>query len=165
MTIIGIDPGTAKMGYGVIEYEKPETEFIDCGIFNTTTDAEKHLRLKDLHKNLTSLIEKHNPDVWAVEDIFYFKNKKTLVDVSRAQGIALLAAAEKGKECHIFTPLQVKQAVTGYGQAQKEQVKYMVKNILNLNEEPSSPDAADALAVAICCAHSLDLLRNIENNG
>lgn len=157
--ILGIDPGTARMGYGFIEYDGNESKCIIYGVLETKAGIEDHLRLKDLYKALNALIKKYNPHVIAVEDIFYFKNKKTIVTVSQARGIALLAGSMAGKPCHSFTPLQIKQAVTGYGQADKKQVQAMVKILLKLDKDPQPDDAADALAIAICCAHSMNVLK------
>lgn len=157
--ILGIDPGTARMGYGIIEYDGNESRCITYGTLETNAGTEDHLRLKDLYKSLNVLIKKYNPHVVAVEDIFYFKNQKTIIAVSQARGIALLAGSMASKQCYSFTPLQVKQAVTGYGQADKKQVQAMVKILLKLDKEPRPDDAADALAVAICCANSLRMLK------
>lgn len=152
--ILGIDPGTARMGYGIISYNNNDLECIDYGVLETSSGIEDHIRLNDLHKKIKVLVEKHKPEVVAVEDIFYFKNQKTLVGVSQARGVALLSAAQNGKKYFSFTPLQIKQAVSGYGKADKQQVQKMVKTLLNLESVPKPDDAADALAVAICCAHS-----------
>lgn len=159
--ILGIDPGTARMGYGIIEYDGNESACLTYGTLETDAGIEEHLRLKDLYKSLKKLVKKYDPHVVAVEDIFYFKNQKTLVAVSQARGIALLAGSMGGRQCYSFTPLQVKQAVAGYGQAEKKQVQTMVKNLLKLDKEPRPDDAADALAVALCCAHSLNMLSKL----
>lgn len=160
--ILGIDPGTARMGYGIIKRIGSEIECLDYGVLTTEAGLPEHIRLKDLYKGLNKLITKHKPDFVAVENIFYFKNQKTIVSVSQARGTALLVAAQNGKECYSFTPLQIKQAVTGYGQAEKKQVQKMVKTLLQLDTIPRSDDAADALAVAICCAQSLNILRILK---
>lgn len=157
--ILGIDPGTARMGYGIIGYDGNTASCAEYGVLETSADIGEDIRLNDLYKKLKNLILKHKPQVVAVEDIFYFKNQKTLVGVSQARGIVLLAAAQSGIRYHSFTPLQIKQAVTGYGQADKRQVQKMVKTLLNLEEEPKPDDAADALAAAICCAHSIEMLK------
>lgn len=157
--ILGIDPGTARMGYGLIEYDGNESKCIIYGVLETKAGIEDHLRLKDLYKALNVLIKKYNPHIIAVEDIFYFKNKKTVITVSQARGIALLAASMTEKSCYSFTPLQIKQAVTGYGQADKKQVQAMVKILLKLDKDPQPDDAADALAIAICCSYSINMLK------
>lgn len=158
LIILGIDPGTARMGFGVIEYTKPEIRCLEFGIISTSAGVAKHERLGSIYKNLNKLIDIYKPDIFAIEDIFYFKNQKTLVEVSQAKGVAMLAAALSKKECYSFTPLQIKQAVTGYGHAEKKQVQEMIQKLLNLKTFPKPDDAADALAVAICCAHSLEML-------
>ena len=159
--ILGIDPGTARMGYGFIEYDGNESKCMAYGVLETNMGIEDHLRLKDLYKSLNTMIKKYNPHIVAVEDIFYFKNQKTLITVSQARGVALLAGAMTGKQCYSFTPLQVKQSVTGYGHADKKQVQRMVKTLLKLDKEPRPDDAADALAVAMCCANSLRMLEQL----
>lgn len=156
--ILGIDPGTARMGYGVIRHDPVNTECLTYGVISTPAGIEQHLRLKDIYQELTTLIQKYNPAVVAIEDIFYAKNKKTVIAVAQARGIALLAAAQNHKTTYSFTPLQIKQAVTSYGQADKKQVQHMVQKLLKLAEMPKPDDAADALAIALCCAHSLPLL-------
>ena len=163
LTILGIDPGTARMGFGLIEHRKPTISCLKFGTITTSSGVAKHERLGNIYGKLNRLIETYKPDIFAIEDIFYFKNQKTLVEVSQAKGVAMLAAALSKKECYEFTPLQVKQAVTGYGRADKAQVQIMVQKLLKLNELPKPDDAADALAVAICCAHSLEVLRFISN--
>ncbi|HCX27891.1 MAG TPA: crossover junction endodeoxyribonuclease RuvC [Candidatus Portnoybacteria bacterium] len=155
MLILGIDPGTAMIGVGLIEYKNKQVALrcYDC-LKTSQTDGTAE-RLNDLHQKLNRFIKKHQPDVIAVEDIFFFKNLKTAVKVSQARGVILLAAAQHRAKIYEYTPLQVKQAITGYGRAEKKQVQQMVKTILKLKEIPRPDDAADALAVAICCTHSI----------
>ncbi len=162
MLILGIDPGSAACGIGLIRYENKKIilEGYDClKTFPSGSTAE---RLKDLFTQLEKILKKYRPKVVAVEDIFFFKNQKTAVKVSQARGVILLAAAKSGAEIFEFTPLQVKQALTGYGRAEKKQIQAMVKSFLRLKEVPKPDDAADALALAICCAHSLPLLFHTE---
>ena len=154
MIILGIDPGTATTGFGVIKKDK-KLSLIDYGLITTPADLSTAERLNKLHKELNSLINKYKPDIAAVEDIFFFKNLKTAIKVSQARGVILLAIAKKKIKLAEFTPLQVKQAVACYGRAEKLQVQKMVKTLLNLKEIPKPDDAADALAVAICCANSI----------
>jgi crossover junction endodeoxyribonuclease RuvC len=154
MKIIGIDPGTAIIGYGVINSGR-KLELIDYGCIKTSTDLSTAERLVKLHKELEALIKKHKPDVVAVEDIFFFKNLKTAIKVSQARGVILLTIAQNKIPVAEYTPLQIKQAVACYGRAEKVQVQKMVQVLLNLKEIPKPDDAADALAVAICCAHSI----------
>ncbi|KKT25996.1 MAG: Crossover junction endodeoxyribonuclease RuvC [Parcubacteria group bacterium GW2011_GWA2_43_9b] len=155
MLILGIDPGTAKIGLGLIEYKNKKT-WVKCYDCLTTNAADTTAaRLNDLYKQLLKFIKEHQPDIIAVEELFFFKNLKTAIKVSQARGVILLAAAQQGLKIYEYTPLQVKQALTGYGRAEKKQMQQMVKVVLNLKEVPRPDDAADALAVAVCCAHSL----------
>ena len=158
MIILGIDPGTAIIGYGIIEKLKANSQklkIIDYGCIITTPDFSTAERLEKLHLSLEKLIKKYKPDIVAVEDIFFFKNLKTAIKVSQARGVILLTIAEAKIELAEYTPLQIKQAVACYGRADKNQVQKMVKTILELKEVPRPDDAADALAVAICCANSI----------
>lgn len=154
MKIIGIDPGTAIIGYGIINSGK-KLELIDYGCIKTSINLSTAERLEKLHKELKALIKKHKPDIAAVEDIFFFKNLKTAIKVSQARGVILLTIAESKIPVAEYTPLQIKQAVACYGRAEKSQVQKMVKILLNLKEIPKPDDAADALAVAICCGNSI----------
>lgn len=153
MTILGIDPGTAAMGYGLIKKDK-KLNAITYGCIKTSADLSTPERLNKLYQELNLLIRKYKPDIVAVEDIFFFKNLKTVIKVSQARGVILLTAAKKKIKIMEFTPLQVKQAVACYGRADKVQVQKMVKTLLGLKYIPKPDDAADALAVAICCANT-----------
>ncbi|MBI4709318.1 MAG: crossover junction endodeoxyribonuclease RuvC [Candidatus Portnoybacteria bacterium] len=153
MIVLGIDPGTASMGYGIIDVKKSELKLVSFGCINTTKDTPTPDRLKILYKKISELIKKCRPDILSIEQIFFFKNSKTVISVAQARGIAILAAANSGLPVQEYTPLQVKQAVVGYGLAQKQQVQKMVKTILKLKEIPQPDDAADALAIAICAGH------------
>ncbi len=155
MTIIGIDPGLAATGYGVIAYSPKKNKnqsfrLIDCGLIKTEPSLTLPKRLEKLHRQLASLLKKYSPDIMAVETVYFFKNLKTVIPVSQARGIILLSAAEKNIPVKEITPLQVKMAVTGYGRAKKAQIQETVKVILNLDKIPKPDDVADALAVAIC---------------
>lgn len=154
MVILGIDPGTASTGYGVIKNQN-ELKVVDYGCIKTSPQFPTADRLKEIHQKITELIKKHKPDIVAIEDIFFFKNTKTVIKVSQAQGAIILTAAQMKIPVVQYTPLQVKQAVTSYGRADKNQVQRMVKILLQLKEIPNSDHAADALAIAICCANSL----------
>jgi len=154
MIILGIDPGTATTGYGVIEKDN-NLKMIDYGCIITTTDYSTAERLNIIDKELSKIIKKYKPDKIAVEDIFFFKNVKTVIKVSQARGVILARAAKTKIEVIEYTPLQIKQAVTSYGRADKNQVQQMVKLLLNLKQIPKPDDAADALATAICCANSI----------
>ena len=154
MIILGVDPGTATTGYGLIRKNR-ELKLIDYGCIKTTTGLTTAERLKKLHDQLNVLIKKHKPNMMAVEDIFFFKNLKTAIKVSQARGVILLTAAKIKIPVFEYTPLQIKQAITSYGRAEKIQVQKMVKLLLDLKEIPKPDDAADALAAAICCAHTI----------
>ena len=155
MIILGIDPGTAITGYGLIEKTNQGLKAISYDCFRTDSKMPTAERLKEIDQQLAKIIKKYNPQKIAVEDIFFFKNSKTAIKVSQARGVVLARAAQKKIPVAEYTPLQVKQAVTSYGRADKSQVQKMVKLILSLNEIPKPDDTADALAVAICCAHSI----------
>jgi len=154
MIILGLDPGTAITGYGVIEYEHGRLSCIYYGCIKTSPGLEHAKRFNIIRKELISIIKKYSPDRSAVEQLFFTKNVKTAISVSHARGVVLEALSEHGLPIYEYTPLQVKQAVTSYGKADKRQVQKMVQILLNLKETPKPDDAADALAVAICCAHS-----------
>ena len=154
MTILGIDPGTATTGWGVVKKTK-KLNWVNHGLITTSANLSTAERLNKLHRELSLLIKKYKPDVAAVEDIFFFKNLKTAIKVSQARGVILLTIAKAKIPVAEYTPLQIKQAVACYGRAEKEQVQRMVKTLLNLKEIPRPDDAADALAVAICCANTI----------
>ena len=157
MRILGIDPGFAIVGYGVIDYEKGKYKTVDYGKITTPAGMEMPLRLKTVYDGVLRLIETYNPDVLAVEELFFNTNVKTAIAVGHARGVIVLAAANKGIKINEYTPLQIKQAVVGYGRADKNQVQQMVKMFLGLKEVPKPDDTADALAVAICHANSSSL--------
>ncbi|MCH8741337.1 crossover junction endodeoxyribonuclease RuvC [Patescibacteria group bacterium] len=159
MIILGIDPGTATTGYGVIRKIKKtgvkggdEIKCLDYGIISTNPSLSDGERLKKIHLEISRLIKKHKPMILAVENIYFFKNLKTAFPVSQAKGVILLAAADKKILTYELTPLQAKMAITGYGRADKKQVQKMVKVLLNLKEIPRPDDASDALAIAIACS-------------
>ena len=154
MIILGIDPGLAIMGYGVIDYDGQRMKMIDYGTALTKAGVPLPRRLSALYDSMESLIQKYNPDAVAFEELFFNKNVKTALTVGHARGTALVCAEKSGKPLFEYTPLQVKQAVCGYGRADKQQIQQMVKMLLSLKQIPKPDDAADALAVAICHAHS-----------
>lgn len=154
MIILGIDPGFAIVGYGIIKYEKNSFKLLDYGAIKTDATSQIADRLKIIYDNLCNLIKLHNPDFIAIEELFFNTNVKTAIAVGHGRGICLLSAANSNIPIFEYTPLQVKQAVCGYGRADKNQVQQMVKIMLNLKEIPKPDDAADALAVSICHAHS-----------
>lgn len=154
MRIIGIDPGFAITGFGILDYIGNKFSMIDVGVITTEASLELSDRLLILSKGLDELIEKYKPDAMAVEELFFNTNVKTAIKVGHGRGVALLTAAKAGIRVFEYTPLQVKQSVVGYGRAKKDQVQQMVKILLNLEKIVKPDDAADALAVAICHAHS-----------
>ena len=155
MVVLGIDPGLATVGYGVIKFENNrDITLIDFGIISTKPDVSFARRLKLIADGMTTLIETFKPDAIAFEELFFNKNVKTAIQVAQARGAALIAAYSKTEELYEYTPLQVKQAVVGYGRADKNQVQQMVKHLCGLKNIPQPDDAADAVAIAICHAHS-----------
>ncbi len=154
MIILGVDPGTATTGFGLVKKDRNNVTPIDYGCI--LTPAKKHLaeRLEIIYKDLREIITKYKPDAVAVEDIFFCKNLKTAINVSQARGVILLAGRQEKIPVCNYTPLQVKQSVCGYGRASKSQVQKMVKILLDLKKIPKPDDAADALAIALCHAQS-----------
>jgi len=153
MLILGIDPGTATIGYGLIRAGK-KLELVEYGCLKTDPDRTTSQRLKDLADQIDELIKRTEPQAMAVEELFFAKNVTTAIKVSQARGVILLAAENHKLKIFEYTPLQIKQALTGYGRAEKKQIQQMVKMILGLKDIPRPDDAADALACSICCAHS-----------
>ena len=159
MMILGIDPGTAIAGYGILQSDGDELALIAYGAITTPSNWEMPRRLQHIYAELITLIAKYQPTDAVVEKLFFSKNVRTALSVGQARGVALLAAAQSGVSIHEYTPLQVKQAVVGYGRADKNQIQQMVKMLLQLDSIPQPDDAADALAIAICHAHSARLER------
>jgi crossover junction endodeoxyribonuclease RuvC len=155
LIVLGIDPGLATVGFGVVNFENNRTlTLIDYGTIDTKAGLAMPRRLEQIAEGITELIEKFRPDAVAFEELFFNTNVKTAITVAQARGVALLAAYKLTHELYEYTPLQVKQAVVGYGRAEKQQVQIMVKTLCGLREIPKPDDAADAVAVAICHAHS-----------
>jgi len=154
MKILGIDPGTATTGYGIIEKQADSLTLIKYGIITTKANKELADRLLEIHQELTKIIKKYKPQIIACEQIFFFKNVKTAISVSHSRGVVLFAAASSRVPVLEVTPLQAKQAVACYGRATKTQVQKMVKILLNLDKMPKPNDAADALACAIYAANT-----------
>lgn len=155
MLVLGIDPGTATTGYGLVREDAAgELQVVDYGVVETPPGLPMPERLLELHSRLSELLLLHRPESGAVEKLFFQRNVTTALSVGQARGVALLALAQAGLAVGEYTPLEVKQAVAGYGGADKNQVQQMVRALLNLSEIPRPDDAADALAVAICHLHS-----------
>jgi crossover junction endodeoxyribonuclease RuvC len=154
MIILGIDPGFAIVGVGIIEYKGNKFRVIDYFAITTKAHTPIEQRLKIIYDSINETIEKYKPDYMAVEELFFNNNAKTAIAVGQARGVILLSAVNAGVPFFEYTPLQVKQAVVGYGRADKGQVQQMVKAILSLSSVPKPDDVADALAIAVCHAHS-----------
>ncbi|MGN0636172.1 MAG: crossover junction endodeoxyribonuclease RuvC [Acutalibacteraceae bacterium] len=154
MRILGIDPGYAIVGYGVIDYQNTHFSVVDYGAILTDAGVPFNERLEKIYDDAFALMQKWKPDVMAIEKLFYNTNAKTVIDVGQARGVLILAAQKNRLSIAEYTPLQVKQSVVGYGRAEKKQVQEMTKMILNLEKIPKPDDTADALAMAICHAHA-----------
>lgn len=162
MIILGIDPGIAIVGYGVIDYTGNKFTVIDYGAITTPAGMKVENRLNEIYNSLNVIMDKYKIEFMAIEELFYNKNAKTVINVAEARGVTLLSAARKNIPIYEYTPLQVKQAVVGYGRAEKKQVQQMTKVLLNLEKVPKPDDTADALAIAICHAHSYNALSRIK---
>jgi crossover junction endodeoxyribonuclease RuvC len=158
---LGIDPGTARLGYGVILGSDPASS-LEFGIVETKSDQDMPARLLQLHDELIGLIREYRPAVMVIEKLFFSRNVTNAISVGQARGVVMLTAAESGIPVVEYTPAEVKQAVAGYGNADKQQIQYMVKLILGLDEIPEPDDAADALAVAICHVQHAGFLNSID---
>jgi crossover junction endodeoxyribonuclease RuvC len=157
MLALGIDPGIAICGYGVVELQGSRLRAVDYGAVETGPTLLVEQRLEVIFQGIDAVIKKYKPDIMGVELLFFNKNVKTAMAVGQARGVILLAAAQNAVCLAEYTPLQVKQSVVGYGKATKEQVIYMTQRLLNLPSKPHPDDVADALAVAICTTHSNQL--------
>ena len=155
MVVLGIDPGYAIVGWGVIEYSHSRFKVLGYGAITTEAQTPFPERLQIIYNDMCYLFTKYKPEVMSMEKLFYNSNQKTVIDVAQARGVITLAAQMNNKDIFEYTPLQVKQSVTGYGRAEKQQVMAMVKMLLNLQKIPRPDDAADALAMAICHAHTI----------
>ena len=162
MRIMGIDPGIAIVGFGLIDKIGSKLVPVQYGCIQTEAHTDGAIRLKMVYDSMVQLIDKYKPDAVAIEKLFFNRNVTTAMAVSQARGVLILAAVQQGLEIGEYTPLQVKQAVVGYGKAEKKQVQEMVKLFLHLSAVPKPDDVADALAIAICHAHSQVLLQKIK---
>ena len=166
MRIIGIDPGYAIVGYGIIDYSSNHFSVVDYGAVTTKAHTPFDSRLSTIYDGLTQLISMYKPDAMSIEKLFFNTNTTTAIDVAQARGVIVLAAAQGGLDIAEYTPLQGKQSVVGYGRAEKKQVQEMTRLMLNLKSVPKPDDTADALALAICHAHSAgSMLGRIKFNG
>ncbi|MGL6115542.1 crossover junction endodeoxyribonuclease RuvC [Cetobacterium sp. SF1] len=155
MRILGIDPGTAIVGYSILDYKENKMKLIDYGCIYTDKNLLMEDRLCEIFQQLEDIILKYSPEYMAVEELFFFKNNKTVISVGQARGVILLAGKRNKLKIESYTPLQIKMGITGYGKAEKKQIQLMVKKILNMKEIPKPDDAADAIAVAITHINSL----------
>ena len=154
MIILGIDPGFALTGYGVIDYTGNRLKMLEYGVISTKAGEKFSSRLLQIDAGIKALADKYHPDACAIEELFFNNNVTTAISAAQGRGVALTAAAGKGIPVYEYTPLQVKQNVVGYGRAEKKQVQTMVKMLLKLDTLPKPDDASDALAIAICHANS-----------
>lgn len=164
MIILGIDPGYAIVGIGVLEYKGNKFRPIEYNAITTHASMATSLRLRKIKEEINEYLYKYKPDAVAIEELFFNSNAKTAIAVAQARGVLVAEVADKEIPIYEYTPLQIKQAVTGYGRAEKGQIQQMVKMLLNLNAIPKPDDAADALAVAICHAHSSHINEELGMN-
>jgi crossover junction endodeoxyribonuclease RuvC len=162
LRILGIDPGIAIVGFGFIDKAGSRLVPVQYGCIQTEANTDPAVRLRDIYDALLQLIEKYKPDAVAIEKLFFNRNVTTALTVGQARGVIMLAAVQKGLSIAEYTPLQVKQAIVGYGKAEKHQVQEMVRMFLHLRAAPKPDDVADALAIAICHAHSSTLQEKIQ---
>lgn len=155
MRIIGIDPGTGILGFGVIDIEKGKAQLVDAGVIRTPVKEDDAVRLVTIYEELTDIIKQTKPQEMAVEKLFFAQNVTTAMTVAQARGVVLLCGKQAGLVIHEYTPLQIKQALTGYGRAEKKQIQEMVRVILQLKEVPRPDDCADALAAALTHSQSM----------
>ena len=163
LKILGIDPGYAILGWGIVEMRGNSFKALDYGAITTDAGTDMTDRLKILYNSLMTIIAEKGPDVASIEELFFNTNTKTAIKVGEARGVAMLACANSGLPVYEFTPLQIKQGLVGYGRAEKKQVQHMVKTILCLRTVPKPDDTADALAAAICCGHSANVCNRYKN--
>lgn len=159
MRILGIDPGTGILGFGIIEYTKGKVQLVDAGVIRTPVKEDDAVRLLTIYEELTDIIAGTKPAMMSVEKLFFARNVTTAMTVAQARGVVLLCGQQSGLQLYEYTPMQIKQAITGYGRAEKKQMQEMVRVILQLKEVPRPDDAADALAAAI--THSMTIPANL----
>lgn len=155
MRILGIDPGTGILGFGIVEAKKGKVQLVDGGVIRTPVKEDDAVRLQTIFEELTDIIVETKPQVMSVEKLFFARNVTTAMTVAQARGVVLLCGKQAGMEIFEYTPMQIKQAITGYGKADKKQMQEMVRVLLGLTEIPKPDDAADAIAAAITHAHTL----------
>jgi len=161
--VLGIDPGTAITGYGLVREDEAGLTLVDCGVITTAAGRPLPERLQAIYQGLAAVAREHQPQQAAVEELFFSRNVRTALSVGHARGVVLLALADAGLAIHEYKPLEIKQAITGYGGAGKQQVQEMVRLLLNLDTVPEPDDAADAVAVAVCHIHSARMMALIKD--
>ena len=150
MIVLGIDPGTATIGYALATGTKTKPEVLTFGVIKTSSKTPMNLRLAEIGQDLNEIIKKYKPDKAVIESLFFFKNQKTVISVAQARGVLMYVTSCEGLNLVELTPLQIKQAITGYGRAPKPQIQKVIQKIFNLSELPRPDDAADALGIAWC---------------
>ena len=155
MKILGIDPGMAIVGYGLIEYENNKIELLTSGSIQTDKNLDDSKRLLEIYNDLTTIVKKYEPDCASVEELFFFKNQKTVIPVAEARGVILTVLEQFKIPTFNYTPMQVKQVLTGYGRAEKKEVEQMVRLTLKTDKLPKLDDTVDAIAIAICHTRSI----------
>lgn len=150
MKILGIDPGMAIVGYSVIDFDGDDVKLLNSGSIKTSKNNSESQRLVEIFEDITTLIDKYKPDIASIEKLFFFKNQKTVMPVAAARGVIMMALEKQGVPTYEYTPMEVKQTLTGYGRADKKEVEQMVKIALNCNVLPCLDDTVDAMAIAIC---------------
>jgi crossover junction endodeoxyribonuclease RuvC len=163
--VLGIDPGTAITGYGLVREDDKGLALVDCGTITTPSGQPLAARLQAIYQGLIGVIREHQPEMAAVEELFFSRNVRTALSVGHARGVVLLALADAGLPIYEYKPLQVKQAIAGYGSADKQQVQEMVRMLLSLDHVPQPDDAADAVAVAVCHIHSAGMIALLDQAG
>jgi crossover junction endodeoxyribonuclease RuvC len=163
--VLGIDPGTAITGYGLVHEQDDGLSLVECGVVTTPSSQPLPERLQTIYRGLSDVIRKFEPEEAAVEELFFSRNVRTALSVGQARGVALLALVDAGLPIYEYKPLEIKQAVAGYGGADKQQVQEMVRMLLNLERVPQPDDAADAAAVAVCHIHSARMAALIADAG
>ncbi len=165
MLVLGIDPGTAITGYGLVHEQDDGLSLVECGVVTTPSSQPLPERLQTIYRGLSDVIRRFEPEEAAVEELFFSRNVRTALSVGQARGVALLALVDAGLPIYEYKPLEIKQAVAGYGGADKQQVQEMVRMLLNLERVPQPDDAADAAAVAVCHIHSARMAALIADAG
>ncbi len=164
MRIIGIDPGYAIVGFGILDYINSKFSVVDYGAITTDKDTPFNDRLTEIYNDLCYVLDKYRPGFLSIEKLYFQNNQKTAIDVAEARGVILLAANQRKIDIYEYTPLQVKQSITGYGKAVKKQVQDMTRRVLGLSEVPKPDDTADALAMAICHGHCYNSQMSLYTN-